>query len=109
MTGMRFAPDQLTRFRRHIMRRGFELATILSDLLAGKDKSAVLDAMGAGKPGMTPEEKARAALDQVEGRRKLIDADDDRYGRCDVCGEDLGALALGELPWADRCKKHMAA
>jgi RNA polymerase-binding transcription factor DksA len=48
------------------------------------------------------------ALDQVEARRKLIDADDDKFGRCDVCGEDLGLPALGELPWADRCAAHAA-
>ena len=46
------------------------------------------------------------ALDQVEAQRKLIDADDDRYGRCDVCGFDLGFAAVGEVPWADRCHKH---
>lgn len=104
---MRFAPETVQRFRRGIMKRGQVLATILSELLAGKDKSSTLDALGvAGKPGMTPEEKARAALEQVEARRRLIDADDDRYGRCDECGEDLGELALGEMPWADRCRKH---
>jgi hypothetical protein len=104
---MRFAPDTLAGFRRAIMQRGHKLATILSELMAGKDKSPALTAMGVvGKPGMTPEEKVRKALDQVEARRKLIDADDDRYGRCDACGEDLGEVALGELPWADRCQKH---
>ena len=104
---MRFAPPVLAELRRRIMKRGHDLATILADLLAGKDKQAALDAMGVtGKPGMTPAEKARAALDAVEARRKLIDADDDRYGRCDECGCDLGLVALGELPWADRCRKH---
>ena len=48
----------------------------------------------------------RWALDQVENRRKLLDARDDSYGRCEVCGEDLGELALGEMPWADRCRAH---
>ena len=75
------------------MKRGFALSTMLSDVLAGK-------------PGMRPEEKLRMALDQVEGRRKLIDANDDRYGRCDVCETDLGLACLGELPWADRCSAH---
>ena len=104
---MRFAPDQLVRFRRGIMRRGLDLATILSELLGGKDKTSALAAMQVTKPGLKPEEAVRMALDQVEARRKLIDADDDRYGRCDVCGDDLGPLALGELPWADRCQKHL--
>jgi hypothetical protein len=105
---VRFAPAVLAELRRRIMKRGFDLATILSELLAGKDKTRALDALGVGgKPGMTPAEKARAALDQVEARRKLLDADDDRYGRCDECGEDLGLVALGEMPWADRCRKHV--
>ena len=106
--GMRFAPAEVARYRKMIMRRGLDLATILSELLAGKDKTRAMEAMQiGGKPGMKPEEKVRMALDAVEARRKLIDADDDRYGRCDVCGDDLGALALGEMPWADRCRKHM--
>lgn len=88
------------------MKRGFDLATMLSEVLAGK-KHPSIESLFVGKPGLRPEEKLRMALDQVEGRRKLIDADDDRYGRCDVCSEDLGLTALGELPWADRCAVHM--
>ncbi len=107
---MRFSPAIVTQLRRGIMKRGQTLATILSELMAGKDKEASLAALGVGgKPGMTPEEKTRAALDAIEARRTLIDTDDDRYGRCDVCGEDLGLIVLGELPWADRCQKHHAA
>ena len=88
------------------MVRGRSLATALSEVMAGKTPAIV--ASLAGKPGMRPEEKLRLALDQVEARRKLIDADDDRYGRCDECGEDLGLPKLGELPWADRCQAHSA-
>lgn len=101
---MRFEVDTLATLRRQIMKRGFDLSTMLAEVLAGK-KPAGLAAL-AGKPGMRPEEKLRMALDQVEGRRKLIDTGDDRYGRCDVCSEDLGLARLGELPWADRCSAH---
>jgi RNA polymerase-binding transcription factor DksA len=104
---MRFVPEQVTRWRREMMRRGQSLATLLSEVLAGKQPPA-LAALLEGKPGARPEEVLRRALDQVEGRRKLLDAGDDRYGRCDVCGVDLGAAALDELPWADRCAAHMA-
>jgi len=104
---MRFDPETLTRLRRGIMKRGQTLATILSEILAGKDKDGSLNALGVGKPGLRPEERVRLALDAVEARRKLVDADDDRFGRCDVCGEDLGLAALGEMPWADRCQRHM--
>jgi hypothetical protein len=101
---VRFEVDTLARLRRQIMKRGFDLSTMLSEVLAGKKPTGL--AALAGKPGMRPEEKLRMALDQVESRRKLIDAMDDRFGRCDVCSEDLGLPALGELPWADRCAAH---
>jgi len=104
---MRFDPDTRARLRRGLMRRGRTLATILAELLAGKDKRAALAALGVDDtPGMRPDERARAALEAIEARRKLLDDGDDRFGRCDVCGDDLGLTALGELPWADRCRAH---
>lgn len=102
---MRFSPTIVTKLRRDLMKRGLTLSTLLADVLAGK-RPPSLAALLSAKPGMRPEEVLRLALDQVEGRRKLIDADDDRYGRCDVCGADLGLVALGEMPWADRCAAH---
>jgi RNA polymerase-binding transcription factor DksA len=104
---MRFDEPTLARLRRNLMKRGQELATMLSDVLTGKAKESDLERAGIDlKPGLRPEERLRLALDQVEARRKLIDAGDDRYGRCDVCGEDLGLPSLDEMPWADRCQKH---
>ncbi len=87
------------------MGRGRVLATLLSEVLAGKRPPSVQSLLDA-KPGKKPEEVLRLALDQVEGRRQLLDDDDDRFGRCDVCGLDLGEVALGEMPWADRCAEH---
>jgi RNA polymerase-binding transcription factor DksA len=104
---MRYETMTLTRLRRGVMKRGQVLASLLSEVLSGKDKKRELDAIGLdAKPGARPEELLRMALDQIERRRKLIDASDDRYGRCDVCGEDLGLPALDEMPWADRCQAH---
>lgn len=105
---IRFDVETTRRFRSGIMKRGHTLATLLSDLLSGKASAPALAAMGIDKPGIRPEEALRMTLEAVESRRKLIDANDDRFGRCDVCGEDLGAAALGEMPWADRCAKHAA-
>jgi RNA polymerase-binding transcription factor DksA len=105
---IRFDEETLRGYRGNIMKRGQTLATLLSDLLGGKKSPSAIEAMGISKPGMRPEEALRMTLDAVEARRKLIDASDDRFGRCDVCGEDLGAAALGEMPWADRCAKHAA-
>jgi RNA polymerase-binding transcription factor DksA len=102
---LRFAPEISQRMRRALLSRGQKLATMLADVLAGKHPPSV-EALLAEKPGARPEVVLRQALDQVEARRKLIDADDDRYGRCDICGEDLGEAAMLEVPWADRCPAH---
>src|SRR5215831_427807 len=102
---MRFDPATLARLRRDLMRRGATLATLLAEVLAGKQPPQ-LAALLALKPGIRPEEALRLALDQVERRRRLLDSDDDRFGRCDACGIDLGGVALAEMPWADRCIAH---
>jgi hypothetical protein len=106
---MRFDDTMQARLRRGIMARGQTLATLLADVLAGKDKQRELAAVGlSDRPGVKPEEALRGALDQVESRRALLDADDDRFGRCDVCAAPIALAALVELPWADRCQAHAA-
>jgi RNA polymerase-binding transcription factor DksA len=102
---MRFDAATLAPLRAQLMRRGQTLATMLADVLAGKRPPA-LASLASPKPGARPEEIVRAALEQIEARRRLIDAGDDRYGRCDVCGADLGLAALREVPGADRCAAH---
>lgn len=102
---LRFAPEDRQRLRRALMKRGQVLATLLTEVLAGK-RPPQLAALLAARPGKRPEEVLRLALDQVESRRILIDSNDDRFGRCDVCGVDLGVTALDEVPWADRCHQH---
>jgi len=101
---MRFEASERARMRRHLLDRGRVLATLLADVLAGKP--AAIPPGFPGKPGMKPEEKLRAALDHVEARRRMLDAADDAFGRCTVCKVDLGSVALGEMPWADRCQDH---
>jgi hypothetical protein len=102
---MRFEDKTRTRMRRALLDRGLVLSTLLSEVLAGKANEARLNLLG-GKPGMRPAEKLRWALDQVERRRIMLDSNDDAFGRCDECGVDIGELALGEMPWADRCQAH---
>ena len=93
--------------RRALLERGRVLATLLSEVLAGKGSEARITALvSGGKPGMRPAEKLRWALDQIERRRVLLDSDDEAFGRCDECGADLGEIVLGEMPWADRCQAH---
>lgn len=105
---MRFDRTMLATFRRDLMRRGETFATLLAEVLAGKRPPQLAELL-AQKPGKRPEEVLRLALEQIEGRRRLIDTGDDRYGRCDVCGADLGVTRLGEMPWADRCTTHAAS
>jgi len=101
----RFAADDVSYLRRGIMARGQTYASLLADVLGGK-RPPELAALLTGKPGLRPEEVLRLALDQVERRRVLLDNTDDRYGRCDDCGVDLGIARLREMPWADRCETH---
>ncbi|MDQ3366126.1 MAG: hypothetical protein M3680_11935 [Myxococcota bacterium] len=104
---MRFEEPVKGRLRQGLMQRGRVLATLLADVLAGKPVAPRLGTLGvAGKPGMRPEEQLRWTLDQLERRRRLLDADDDAFGRCEICEVELGEAALGELPWADRCAAH---
>jgi hypothetical protein len=99
-------PDK-TRLRRQLLERGRVLATLLSEVLAGKPSASRLSAMGVvGKPGMRPEEKLRWTLDRVEARRRLLDGDDDQFGRCETCACELGEAAIEQMPWADRCAAH---
>lgn len=103
----RFDDATRTRWRRALLDRGQVLATLLAEVLAGKaSEERVESIVTGGRPGMRPAEKLRKALDQIEARRVLLDAEDDRFGRCDVCSVDLGTAALGEMPWADRCADH---
>ena len=103
---LRFDAVTRARLRRRLLHRGGILATLLADVLAGKNKLSLLESLGLVRPGIRPEEALRKALNQVEARRVLLDAEDDRYGRCDVCGLDLGVTALDEMAWADRCRTH---
>jgi hypothetical protein len=101
----RFSDDDLAAIRQGLMARGRTLATLLSDVLGGEVRPE-LQLMIAKRPGMSPEEVLREALRQNEHSRKLLDAHDDRFGRCDECGAELSAAQLREVPWADRCTKH---
>lgn len=105
---MRFEQSDVATFRHAMLNRGQTLATLLSDVLAGKNPPA-LDSLLKERPGMRPEEVLRLALDQVDHRRVLLDKGDERFGRCERCGADIGVARLREMPWADRCEAHAAS
>lgn len=103
----RFDRELRTELHRSLVKRGCLLATLLGDVLAGKDRTAELAAIGVDpRPGMHPDEQLRDALNLVERRRRLLDAGDDRFGRCEVCGVELSRADLEQLAWADRCHAH---
>lgn len=91
-----------------MLERGSILATLLTEVLAGKDKTTALRALDVLRPGIRPEEALRKALDRIERSRLLLVSDDARYGTCEICRIELGAAALEEMPWADRCPAHSA-
>ena len=104
---LRFDAETVARIRPRLMKKGHQVATLLADVLAGKDRERELNALGLkDQPGERPEEKLRRYLDLLEGKRQLLDARDDRFGRCEICGADLGVMPLVEMPWADRCRQH---
>jgi DnaK suppressor protein len=47
---------------------------------------------------------ARSITHSIEDiDRALVKIDDGTYGRCDVCGNDIGVARLDALPAASRC------
>jgi DnaK suppressor protein len=42
----------------------------------------------------------------TELRRAEAKIADGTYGRCDVCGTDIGTARLEARPWATRCIRH---
>ncbi|MCA1781304.1 MAG: TraR/DksA family transcriptional regulator [Dermatophilaceae bacterium] len=53
---------------------------------------------------VTAHDNLAALLEQV--RRALVKLDEGSYGRCDECGEDIGAARLEARPWSVRCLRH---
>ena len=105
----RFDRELRNELHRRLLKRGYLLATLLGDVLAGKDRISSLAAIGLDpRPQMRPDEQLRDALNQVERRRRLLDAGDESYARCDICGVDLPLGAVEQMAWADRCEAHGA-
>jgi RNA polymerase-binding transcription factor DksA len=100
--------DSVTRrrLRKRLLQRGALLATLLEDVLSGKDRADMVEAIGEARPGLSSEAALRDALTRVERRRILLVNGDDRFGRCEICGVELARAVLDELPWADRCAAH---
>lgn len=103
---LRFGETVRQELRQKLLKKGHEIATKLSDLMSGKKLDLTnIESLANVKPGLRPEDRLRAYLDILNTKRKLLDDDNDAYGRCSECDEDLGLVALRDMPWADRCQK----
>ncbi|HZS36872.1 MAG TPA: TraR/DksA C4-type zinc finger protein [Polyangia bacterium] len=91
---------QIQILRRHLLKKGAEINTKLTELLNGQRVN--VDALlGHVKPGESPIERLRRFLTLVDGRIQAIRAGS--YGRCATCGDGLPFPALEQLPWLDTC------
>ncbi|OIP30348.1 MAG: hypothetical protein AUK47_25285 [Deltaproteobacteria bacterium CG2_30_63_29] len=102
---LRFGENARLELRELLLKKGQEIATKLTDLLSGKKLDLTnIDRIADVTPGMRAEDRLRAYLSFLNDKRKLLDDDNDAYGRCSECNVDLGLTSLREMPWADRCQ-----
>ena len=77
-----------------------ELGTISFGKRVGEGTSQAVDRLAA----VPAHAKLLALLAEVD--RAIAKTDDGTYGRCDVCGDEIGAGRLEARPWATRCLRH---
>ncbi|SRR6266545_1905003 len=93
--------------RRKLLKKGQEIAEMLSALLSGQKDPSGMDQLDA-KPGETPEERLRRYLAMVQSRLDAINAGEGAYGACERCGKPIPLVELLENPIADICTKCAA-
>ena len=98
--------------RTELERRREELVTQIARLNAPREEG--MAAIGFGKRAgdftaiATEQEERAVTAEQLDAQldvvnRAIAKLDDDSYGRCDDCGEPIGAARLEALPTAVRC------
>jgi DnaK suppressor protein len=107
--------------RRHYSRRLNEERARLSSTLRALETEAGVDVIEAAPARETGEslsdaEAAEAATSIELKHLREVDAAIVRlrerpreFGRCVVCGQEIGAARLELVPWAEHCVKHAAA
>ena len=107
--------------RRHFTRRLNEERARLASTLRTLDSEAELDVVEAaperGASGALSDAKAADAAAPVElNQLREVDAAivrlrnaPEQFGRCVVCGKEIGARRLELVPWARHCIAHAAA
>ena len=103
---MPFHPDlteelQL-RMRRHVLKKGAEVAAKLEQLLAGQDiRLEHIPFLGTPDQGWKKIERLRHYLKALNAALRRIDSGE--VGRCNKCDQAIPILELVEMPWADQC------
>lgn len=108
--------------RRHFMRRLTEERARLTSTIRALETEAELDVIEAAPEredaglALSDAETAEATasmelrqLREVESALTRLRTDPEHYGRCVVCGSEIGASRLELLPWAQKCITHAAA
>lgn len=77
-----------------------EVGSISFGKRVGEGTSQAVDRLSA----VPAHDKLQAMLSEIE--RAELKIADGTYGKCDVCGRDIGAARLEARPWATRCLEH---
>ncbi len=95
-------PARHARLLARINQKGLEVATKLSELLAGKEvRLEDFELTGGEDPRVSKEERLRGYLALVNrSRARLLDGS---IGTCVSCGAELREAAIDETPWILRC------
>jgi DnaK suppressor protein len=106
--------------RSHFARRLNEERARLSSTLRALETEAALDVIEAAPQGddsaggLSDAEAAEAAasieleqLREVDAAIARLREEPNQFGRCVVCGRDIGSSRLELVPWARHCAKHM--
>jgi hypothetical protein len=95
--------DRHQRLLTRINQKGLEIATKLSELLAGKDvRLEDFELTGDEDPRVRKEERLRAYLALVNRARARLN--DETIGTCVSCGAAIREAAIDETPWLLRCE-----
>ncbi len=95
-------PEQRQRWQGDLARKGMDLYTLLTDVLAGKNVTlTTLKMPHEQKPGEKKEEQLRRYLDLVSRAQKRLGTP--AWGRCVRCQARLAEIVLDEAPWTELC------
>ena len=94
--------EKETKWLALINRKGWAVAQDLQELLGAKDVSLKdLGQLVQKGPKLTPEEKLRAFLEQINQARTRLESG--KFGYCLSCSAAFTDGQLDEMPWVELC------